>query len=180
MKYLYGYLAIGALVALFLYIYQRSTKPKDERKAEWFTLFLVPPIWPLALALLFCEVRIKERPPRTLFRDELAFEIETGELERVVTIEEVEQYELVDDPLNAAPRLPFGHLNHLWERFKAVIEPGMELHAFSAHYRGWFGHTECTKRGYVIVIDGVPGRYHLTEISSRPSPEEQHEQTQFH
>lgn len=136
MMYLYVSLAIGILAVASLHIYNRVRKSASAGQ------------------------------PRQPGRDELDFEVAPAELGRRITVEEVEQLEMVDDPMHAAPRLPFGHLNHIWVQFKAVLEPGMELHTFSATYRAWGGYIELTKRGYVIVIDGVPGRYHLAEVLS--------------
>ncbi|WP_374581594.1 hypothetical protein [Pseudoduganella sp.] len=171
MMYLYWYLGIGALLAMFVHVHRLVTQKEEERLA-WTALVLFALIWPLGLPLFIGELRSKELAPRMRCRDDFAFEIEPGELGRRVTIEEVEQCEMVGDPLGGAPRLPFGHLNHVWEQFKAVIEPGMELYTFSASYPGWGGISMCTKSGYVIVIDGAPGRYHLTEIISRPTSED--------
>ena len=69
-------------------------------------------------------------------------------LERL-TVEEIESREMVYDPLNAVPNLPFGHLNEVWAQLKAAKQTKDELWSFAAT---WLGDDDTPelRKGYVL------------------------------
>ena len=78
-----------------------------------------------------------------------------------VTIDEIERLELVVDPMNAVPNVPFGHLSANWVRMKAEQAPGHKLHRFSTEWTPSPWKRE-VRSGYVLVRWGAPGKYILT------------------
>lgn len=96
--------------------------------------------------------------------DEDHFVVKRRHLVQRMTVAEIEEIELVNDPLGAAPKLPFGHLNEVWKRFLSERTNGSQLWAFQARRQN-FGAVDCVE-GYAEVNDGIPGRFTLSYISS--------------
>jgi len=103
------------------------------------------------------------------FVDKSKFSVKCEHLQEHMTVPEIERCEVITDPLNAVPALPFGHLNSAWQTFlsdhanpawKAFINGRLELWSFSARRQTQCG--EELQSGYVVVRDGVPGPYFLT------------------
>ena len=69
--------------------------------------------------------------------------------------------EIVTDPLQAAPELPFGHLHAAWKEFLKGHADGGELWSFSARWQTTWGRKEL-RSGYVLVQNGSPGAHFLT------------------
>jgi len=65
------------------------------------------------------------------------------------------------DPLDAAPRIPVGHLNPAWETYKQSIQDGDQLWAFSAPWTSEWGRKE-VRDGYVILRGETIGPHFLT------------------
>ena len=139
MIYLYWYLGIGAVFLAVIFISHQLTKlPADDRLNElllaadpsrdrwwWKPLnnvvvpilaaVMVLTVWPIAIYWKAKEMvdarRIKnEEPPKE-------FAVTKDHLQKQWTESEIESTETVVDPLDAAPRIPFGHLNPAWETF---------------------------------------------------------------
>lgn len=56
------------------------------------------------------------------------------------TLDEVEQLERVDDPLGAAPNLPFGHVHLAWRSFVASAGPAAQFWSYGCDWKnpgGW-------------------------------------------
>jgi hypothetical protein len=143
--YLYWYLGIGAVVLILMVAYHKLTKQKDdnllsdiladlrpERKKLWFRLLndvlgpalvgtLIVPFWPV---LVFFKVKelVFGEPARGAV-DEPEFAVTRDDLQTQLSIQEIEQREMVFDPLGAAPNVPFGHLNAAWKQFCEGMEP---------------------------------------------------------
>lgn len=99
--------------------------------------------WP---ALLVAQVHnfLAERARR---RNE-TFTVRQSDLVRQMTVQEIESFEQVVDPMGAVPPVPFGFLNPAWRRFIADIEPSDRIWLFSTYWmNGW--RKEC-RTGYVI------------------------------
>jgi hypothetical protein len=89
--------------------------------------------WPIALGLLFNErMRDRRMTSRVSSSDEEGFTPTREHLIERMTREAIEARERVTDPLGAAPDVPFGHLNPLWQVFADNIEAGDELWRFEA------------------------------------------------
>jgi hypothetical protein len=110
--------------------------------------------WPVALALMakwkLDEVREQRRTNGLGQGGAERPEVEPEDLLQPTTIGEIEQREIVQDPLGAAPALPFGHLSAGWIRFCSQLEPGDEVWSFRAvRSDDWGGHEQSS--GYAAV-----------------------------
>ena len=183
MIYLYWYIGIGVVVLAVVYGAHRLTKEReseslrdlleavnpDRKKLSYRILnnivapalaaFLVVAVWPVAVYM-----KVKEMIPKkgsNGFPDEREFAVEREHLLERLTVQEIERREVVEDPLRAAPKLPFGHLNAAWQDFLKGHADGAELWSFSARWQTTWGRKEL-RRGYVVVQDGAPGAHFLT------------------
>ena len=76
---------------------------------------------------------------------------------------EIEARERVDDPAQAVPALPFGHLNEVWRSLIDDLAPGDELWSFSAQWSNEFGRPEL-RTGYVLWRGRKPVGHILTMV----------------
>ncbi len=183
MIYLYWYLGIGAVFLAVIFISHQLTKsPADDRLSEllqaadpkrdrwwWKPLnnvvvpmlaaVMVLTVWPIAIYWKAKEMvdarRIKNEEPHK------EFAVSNDHLQKQWTAAEIESAETVVDPLDAAPRIPFGHLNPAWETFKQSIQDGDQLWAFSAPWTSEWGRKE-VRDGYVILRGETIGPHFLT------------------
>lgn len=185
MIYLYWYLGVGVLILAVFFGARRLTesrKPEslsdvhesvnpDRSKLSYRILrniiaplmaaVFVVAVWPVAVYVKLKEVLQKRG--RTDVAADREFAVEHEHLQEELTSQEVERREVVIDPLKAAPELPFGHLNAAWKRFlDKGAHGGCELWSFSAPWQTVWGRKEM-RSGYVMVKDGKPGAYFLTE-----------------
>jgi hypothetical protein len=122
-------------------------------------LFLVVTAWPYAIWMAISEaLDRKQKAAATPFRE---FAVEPAHLQQRLSIEAIEQREMVSDPMNATPSLPFGHLHNVWRNFVEIQPEGGELWSFSAQWVTEQGVKEL-RSGYVAVLNGVPGTYLMT------------------
>lgn len=180
MAYLYGWLAIGVatltiVLGAHLLARQRAPEPlpewlseaRHERKDLAYRLLhdVLPPVlgsmfiviaWPVAVYMKVMELRQRKKD------DERArgFAVKPADLRERLTLEQIEQREIVRDPLHAVPPLPFGHLHGAWCEFLARRPEDSELWSFSARWETPWGAEEL-REGYVAVQGGKPGA-HLT------------------
>jgi hypothetical protein len=49
-----------------------------------------------------------------------------------MTVAEIERANMVIDPMDATPNVPFGHLNALWAGFRDGLEPDETVHLFDS------------------------------------------------
>ena len=94
-------------------------------------------------------------------REEAIFKVKSQHLLERLTVDEIEARELVQDPLNAVPKVPFGHLNAVWTQVRSAMQPGDELWSFTATWPGEYGSPELRK-GYVLWRRGKPVGHVLT------------------
>lgn len=73
---------------------------------------------------------------------------------------DIECWESVEDPLGAAPKLPFGHLNEAWEEFKADSGNGAFWKFAGKHAGDWGG--EWMYEGYAVLKEDGTRPYFLT------------------
>lgn len=196
MIYLYWYLGLGAVVAVFVLVndYLKKEPVSDsmcdvfetgypERKKLSYRLLnniVVPAliavaiiaIWPITLYLHIQELFVKKdiiTPP--VFTEPPDFTVEREHLQERLTVDEVEKREFVIDPLNAVPDVPFGHLNAAWYKFLESRCENTELWSFSALWSTTWGDTEL-RSGYAIVENDVPPTHFLTVRKELPKKAE--------
>ena len=192
---LYWYLGIGAVVLILMGAFHKLTKKKDdnslndvladlrpERKSLWFRLLndvlgpvlvgtLIVPFWPV-LVFFKVEEFVSSEPDCGPI-DEPEFAVTRDDLQAQLSIQEIEQREIVFDPLGAAPNVPFGHLNAAWKQFCEGMEPLDSLWSFTSHWTSAWGSKDI-RQGYAIVRGEEIGRYFITvwkDIEEDADPE---------
>jgi len=192
MTYLVAYLALGAIALVVALIsHRRANPPQSDFTREMleaidperatlryklmhrlvvpaFASILMLVAWPVAV---FIKVRELAAPkPAEAEPEPAEFCVTREHLLREMSIEEIEENEMVSDPLGAVPPLPFGHLNGPWSRFKSGLAADDTVWHFSATWDEGWGRSE-VREGYVIVrTDGV-GPYFVTAIRILDSAE---------
>lgn len=120
---------------------------------------LFPVIWPL---LLILQVKEKLNENKVAEEEEKSkFHIEFKDLIQKFDRNDIESKEIVSDPLEAVPPLPFGHLHKAWLTYCKQIEETDELWSFSANWTNLWGTTERIQ-GYAVVRRGAIGPYFQT------------------
>ena len=183
MIYLYWWIAIGVVTLIVVLGSHLLTKKKesdslrdlldaanpDRTKASYRLLnnIVAPALgsvfiviaWPVAIYLKAKELF----PGRNGGSSdaEREFAVESKHLQERLSVQEIEQREIVDDPLKAVPGLPFGHLHHAWAKFLADLHEEAEVWSFSAQWTNRWGQKELLE-GYVAVHSGEPGNYLVT------------------
>ncbi len=182
MIYLYLYLAIGAVTLVVMYVTHRlSAKSESEGLTDILDAMnpernklsyrvinkgLVPVLasviailfWP---AILYMKIKdICDRGPGGRF-EEKVFQVSKADLLAKRTIQQIESDEVIEDPLDAVPALPFGHLNKCWKNLLAQMMDGDEIWSFRSKWDGNWGRTEL-RSGYVLVREGSPEAFILT------------------
>ena len=113
-------------------------------------------IWPVALVMLILQIyrdrrELQDRKAFNALESEDAhLTIKREHLLEELTLTEIELRERVVDPLAAAPDLPFGHLNPLWESFVRKLQPSDRIWSFELQGETDWGAEELRK-GYVAV-----------------------------
>ena len=183
MIYLYWYLGVGAVVLVLIAAFHEFTTKKDdnslndvltdlrtERKSLWYRLLndvlgpalvgtLIVPFWAVIVFFKVKELVFGE-PVRAPI-DEPEFAVTRDDLQTQLSLQEIEQLEMVFDPLRAAPNVPFGHLNTAWKKFCDGMEPHDTLWNFSAHWTCAWGSKDI-RQGYVIVRGEEIGPHFMT------------------
>ena len=70
---------------------------------------------------------------------------------------------MINEPLNAVPDVPFGHLNPIWMEFKEKLEIEDKIWSFSGYWSSEWGWKK-EYQGYVITINGIPKDFIVTVI----------------
>lgn len=181
MNHLIGYLTVGVLVTLAIFVWHRmSGASLFERKSELLDAIyperktlryrvltgVVAPIltgvamiaaWPVAIYMQGKMVR----DPRVRAPADRVFAVNKKDLLQQLTPQEIEARERITDPLGAVPDLPFGHLNAAWGRFTAQLRPGDSIWSFAAQWDVGHGQPEELK-GYVAWRKSKDRPYFLT------------------
>jgi hypothetical protein len=178
--YLYGYLAVGVVTLLVMYVSHQVTKPTgydefdnfklslDPRSERWWWWPLNKVVAPLLVAVFAVVVwplpvywKVQELlAPRKQSSRQVApeFSVTPKDLQRSWTIEEIELAETIRDPLGAVPDLPFGFLNPMWQKFREKVLPGDEMWSFAADHSN--EKVVIDRRvGYTLVRNGKPADY---------------------
>jgi len=192
MIFLIVYFAIGCIIlAVIFFAHQASKRPSStgwEEVANAFhperatlryritTKVLLPILtgvlvlvaWPIMLPVALWKVRGVSKSKSTT-GDEEKFSVARKNLLQQTTVEQIEQLERIDDPMGAAPALPFGHLNAAWVEFRKHLTPQHEIWTFSALWEPLWGPKEI-REGYVAVLGNVVGPHFVTAIKTLGSP----------
>jgi hypothetical protein len=175
-----AYLSTGLLVALALYLTRPRLSEDMQclEEALEFSTFYLPEgkqssfsrtsaiavgyllagliaigAWPAAFYQRWQFIRSERknaRRRRERFSTRKEFQVQPVNLIARMTIGEIEVHETVQDPLNAVPNLPFGHLNAAWEELKSCIRPGDEIWTFSAQWQIPMRKPQI-REGYAVV-----------------------------
>ncbi len=182
MSYFYWYLGISAGSMLLWIIYYKFVEEKKDQSirsvASAFQSarkgflsrilnilgtalagLIFVPFWPV---LFFFEMKYRffdkgNRSPS----EETEFAVTRNDLQTQLSLHEVEQLEMVFDPLGAAPNVPFGHLNAAWKEFCEGMDPHGSLWSFTAPWISAWGSKDI-RQGYVIVRGEELGPYFIT------------------
>lgn len=103
--------------------------------------------WPVVWLWPFAQVWDNRRKARLL--EEEIFEVKAPHRLERLSVDQIEAREGVEDPLNAAPRLPFGHLNAPWSKLKSAMQSGDVFWSFAAPWTDECGQPQMRK-GYVL------------------------------
>lgn len=98
------------------------------------TFILVWLVWPVAIVLTIIEM-LKDKKAgvnRDQRNKSKAFFLSKDALLKEMTVAEIERTNMVIDPMDSTPNLPFGHLNALWVGFRDGLEPDETLHLFES------------------------------------------------
>ena len=170
------YLSIGACIAIGGFIYQYSPKskfgrelekilyPKRSFKDEVKEALVIPAAlvgitlgWPIFIYMVF-EGAWYKRVNTDPLSEEKKFATQDMYLKSKVSIEEAESRALYQDPENATPAIPFGHLHKGWVTFIEQIQMEDELWSFlipKGSLVGRYGsETQADMHGYSIVRNG--------------------------
>lgn len=175
MSYAIGYLQIGtvlfilAFLSRLKYLWVNEVKRADTLPQGFVTLskfalglaFLVVLFWPIMVPLVFYWVVIEGRQSRGVDEEEPAFAPDGQCLTKAMSLDEIATLETVRDPLQAAPEMPFGHLNAAWRLFLSNLPNGCEFWAYSTDWKGRWGTRE-HREGYAAVIDGAVVKFFET------------------
>ncbi len=103
-----------------------------------------------------------KKPEDETLDDDPIFEVKVQDLVERLRIDEIERREIILDPLGAAPKLPFGHLNAVWRSFLEKYSSNSEIWSFSADWETAWGVHE-KRSGYAIVRAGLVQDFFVTD-----------------
>jgi hypothetical protein len=185
MIYVYGYLAIGVAVLSVIYFSYRfagriapskiNAALRADKRIDWLEKVVAPVLaavlivvaWPVALLMKVSEY-LSDRA-EAAEKNEPVFTVARADLREKNSFEEIERRELVEDPLNCVPNLPFGHLHDAWLQFKQKASPQDEIWSFAAIWNApWHGQER--RSGYVIMKPDGIGAHLLLQVSRVASP----------
>lgn len=116
-------------------------------------------LWPVTLWWRFQRWQ-QDRELRR-YRESRVFKVRQEHLQERLSIAEIERREIVQDPLQAVPELPFGHLHAIWCDIKSSMQPGDGLWSFSTRWDEDWGRPQ-VREGYVFWRNGRPMAHMLS------------------
>lgn len=177
MIYAYWYLALGIATLLFIlrdnvlhpskikgFFRDQLTKAKKNfSKQDFVDDVLIPLLtgtfvlvfWPIAVIMcvywlitgqitLSSQINADKEKP---------FSVSKQHLIRKLSLEEIEDTEIINDPLGGVPNVPFGHLNKQWSQFKENHSADTELWSFNQKWKPRWG-AEDIRSGYAALKNG--------------------------
>ncbi len=194
MSYVHLYLGLGLLLSVWMFFENKWYDRKNEdalkkilkssvtKKPHVLKVLMAQIIAPILFFLIGAVVwpvllyfKLKEhgglfQREKTGWPDEPIFELQRKNLIERLSIQTIEEREIVRDPLGAVPLMPFGHLNNAWQKFLDASSSECELWSFSAVWAPWGGPE--LRKGYVEVNGGVIGSYFVTVCRDLERPVE--------
>jgi hypothetical protein len=194
MKYLIPYLAIGVALlatAVLQHLFEKRRSKASDDVADLLAQVqgkpslakrviktvirpllggaLIITVWPLIIIFVVIKMLLKARQKKA--SEPQKFAVSNDDLDEKISIAEIEQRELVTDPLKAVPNLPFGHLHSTWVAFRDSLDPDAELWSFTATWTSdWRGEQRMV--GYVSVLGDRPGAHYITMQKSTEENED--------
>jgi hypothetical protein len=106
----------------------------EDMVVPGLAFILVWLVWPAAIGFKFFEMYQKKEAAANSERLAKAkvFVLKEEALVREMTVAEIEQANMVIDPLGAAPNLPFGHLHAVWVEFREGLGVGETVYLFES------------------------------------------------
>lgn len=117
--------------------------------------------WPITLLFEIWTI-VANRRTSEAFKSPV-FEVKKSDLGEPLTREQIEARELVTDPLQAVPQIPFGHLHTAWGKFLENVQHRDVLWSFATDWRDHRG-SDGQRVGYVILRGRRIGPYFLASI----------------
>ncbi len=125
-------------------------------------------VWPVDIYIKGKDLLSKKGS--TALHEEREFAAERAYLHKPRTAPQIDAREVVEDPLDAVPNLPFGHLNADSKTFMEGFAADEDLWSFTAPWQTTWGRKEI-RTGYVVVHGGSLVKHFLTmwkEIENEP------------
>ena len=189
MNYLYGYFGIGAVFFSVVYSLNRLKKrnepeslvdlleaanPDRHKLSHRLVNQVLVPVAAITYVIIAWPVvvffKIKDSVERRRYAKAGVapeFAVKHQHLLERLSVSEIEQREIVLDPLEAVPAVPFGHLHAAWLRFITGVGEGDELWSFSAQWQTPWGRKEL-REGYVSVQNSTIGASFFTVWKGLP------------
>jgi len=183
---IYLYLSVGliaTLVVLGSHFYQTREKlfggsniPEWSWKNRWvnvkdriilpfFAVAVITLLWPFVLFFLAKEILGHFKNSPVSKTQEKVFEVRQHHLIEKYNLQELECREIMEDPMQAVPEIPFGHLNSAWIAFKENIQTNDELWFFKAE-ESKSDLKALVREGYVIKRRGKFVDNFVTRVES--------------
>jgi hypothetical protein len=199
MIYLFGYFGLSAISLVLVLVFDRIAKKNESLLTHLLNPtgpitygtalglvsigLLILAFWPIVVFLKIKDA-ITGVPDISEIPEESEFAVTHEDFLTQMSLPEIEKREMVLDPMGAAPRLPFGHLNPVWRKFLEETQPSDVFWSFSAKYTRW-QRTEL-RQGYVVVRGDEIGpffmttRTHLNEDEKNSPRERQKPMSTYH
>jgi hypothetical protein len=131
----------------------------EDMVVPGLAFILVWLVWPVAIGFKFFEIYQKKEAAANSERlaKSKAFVLKEEALIREMTVAEIEEANMVIDPLGAAPNLPFGHLHAVWVEFREGLRPEETLHLFESVGPNTFRKQKIW--GYAVCKEGRVERF---------------------
>jgi hypothetical protein len=177
MIYLYGYfgfgfgslmlvLAAGWVIGKDDSLLAHLLKPNDVSPEDWFHFILIGLLclifWPITVFIWIQETIAGLQKKDISEMPDPEFDVRLEDLLVPMSLAEIEKYEMVFDPMEAAPCRPFGHLNTAWRKFLEETQASDAFWAFSSKYIRRNMHVVELIQGYVVVRAEGIGPFFIT------------------
>lgn len=169
------YLGLGILVGVVVRTLKGSHNRSDDAKFDFLATLgrrqvsvgrwlqeriLIPVLaitvfltaWPVLLPWFLYQDYVEKK--NNLARRAPDQSVDASHLSDGLSYQDVEDRELVIDPLGGAPEVPFGHLNVLWLALLEKRQDGDQIHPFTARWRNDWGREDIVL-GYALVRRGI-------------------------
>lgn len=138
------YIASGAFVITFAMLrseagfFNSSSTKKIIEDFFIYILFII--IWPVIIVMFIFTIYNDCKQKKITKLEQ--FSLKFTDLIEKIDKQEIEKREIVHDPLNAVPTIPFGHLNSAWMSFSEKLDSQDELWTFDLLWSAPWGTKE--------------------------------------